>query len=74
MTPFALHVPKYLPPAGTLHNICAGPPVAATLLSLPSAKNPMSRLSGDQKVFAPVMPSVLGIPSAAAESSGRTQI
>src|SRR5687767_1559582 len=36
-------------PFGASQRACAGPPLAATFLSLPSAKNPMYRLSGDQK-------------------------
>src|SRR5688500_20257722 len=47
ITPSRLHVP---PRAGTTsHNVCTGPPVASTFLSLPPLKKPMNRLSGDQK-------------------------
>ena len=38
-------------PKGSLasHRVCTGPPVASTFLSLPPAKKPISRPSGDQK-------------------------
>src|SRR5580658_37627 len=36
-------------PSGTSQTICVEPPSRSTVLSLPSAKNPRERLSGDQK-------------------------
>jgi hypothetical protein len=47
MTPLALHVP---PRAwGASHTITGGPPAMSTRFSLPSTKNAIERLSGDQK-------------------------
>src|SRR5438552_3848989 len=54
-----------------LHTAMGGPPVASILLSLPSAKKPMKRLSGDQKGEA--APSVPASGCAANEASERTQ-
>src|SRR5688572_16171772 len=56
MTPSRFHAPP--PPKPTpSHNSCGGPPVAGTTFSLPSAKNPIDRLSGDQNgVRAPAVP------------------
>ena len=49
-----------------------GPPAIRIFFSLPSAKNPMNRLSGDQNGKAP--PSVPGIGLAARVATGRSQI
>src|SRR5260370_7641135 len=58
-------------PRGTaaLHKVCAGPPVTSIFFSLPPAKNPMKRLSGDQK--GRVASSVPESGCALIESSGR---
>ena len=61
MTPSRLHVPPR--PIGASAKVCAAPPAISSRLSLPSAKNPIERLSGDQKGYAP--PSV--------PASGRTE-
>src|SRR5262249_21569930 len=53
--------------------VWAGPPDASTFLSFPPAKNPMKRLSGDQKMLAgPNTPSVPTSAVDESESSGRT--
>ena len=69
ITPSRFHVP----PRGVAasHRVCAGPPARAIFLSLPCAKNPRFRPSGDQN--GNVAPSVPGIGRASSESSGRTQ-
>jgi hypothetical protein len=52
-----------------LQIVCGEPPVASTLLSVPAAKKPIQRLSGDQNgLKAPTVP---GMARAADESSGR---
>ena len=47
IVPFALQLPP--PRAFDSQSVWEGPPEASTLLSLPSAKYPIERLSGDQK-------------------------
>src|SRR5579872_2767113 len=47
MTPSRPHAPPR--PNGALQSDCGGPPSTSTFDSLPFAKNPMCRLSGDQK-------------------------
>src|SRR5437867_4420267 len=68
ITPCLLHVP----PRGSSasHSTSGEPPATGIFLSLPSAKNPRLRLSGDQKGNAP-----LSVPSsgcAARDSTGRS--
>src|SRR5262245_10553092 len=60
------------PPRGTaaVHSVLTGPPVASILFSLPPAKNPMKRLSGDQNGKA--ASSVPASGCALKASSGRT--
>ena len=59
----------HVPPLGwtASHSICTGPPVAATLLSVPRAKKPRKRLSGDQNGLD--APSVSANCNAVVESS-----
>ena len=47
ITPSGFHVPPK--PKTTSQMVWRGPPATLSLLSLPSAKNAMTRLSGDQK-------------------------
>src|SRR5207247_614683 len=54
---------------GVLHRVCGGPPVTSIFFSLPAAKNPMKRLSGDQN--GRVASSVPESGCALIESSGR---
>ncbi len=56
--------------AGVSHSVTAGPPATSIFLSLPSAKNPRDRLSGDQK--GEEAPSVPGSSCAVSVSSART--
>ena len=56
ITPSRLHVP--LPASSALASACVDPSAMSIRFSLPSAKNPMDRLSGDQKGF--IAPSVPG--------------
>src|SRR5437870_10097843 len=67
ITPSRFHVPPR--EKVTLHKVCAGPPVTSIFFSLPPAKNPMKRLSGDQK--GRVASSVPESGCALIESSGR---
>jgi hypothetical protein len=60
------------PPFGASHSTIGGPPAISTFFSLPPAKNPMNRLSGDQNGKDP--PSVPGIGLAARVATGRSQI
>ena len=46
ITPSAFHVPPSR--SGVSQMFCGGPPAASTFLSVPPAKNPIHRLSGDQ--------------------------
>src|SRR5512132_2932061 len=48
ITPLAFQEPPQPSPRAS-HTVCTGPPAAAILLILPPAKNPMERLSADQK-------------------------
>lgn len=68
MTFDAFHVAPR--PNGASHTGSDGPPAAATVLSLPSAKNPMRSLVGDQNGCA--TPSPPSIRRAIGESSERT--
>ena len=47
MTPSAFHVPPR--PSATGASVCGAPPPKSSRFSAPPAKNPMARLSGDQK-------------------------
>src|SRR5437870_7898061 len=67
ITPSRFHVPPR--EKVTLHKVCAGPPVTSIFFTLPAAKNPMKRLSGDQK--GRVASSVPESGCALIESSGR---
>ena len=62
-----------VPPRGfaASASVCTAPPLASMILSLPSAKNPKLRLSGDQK--GKLASSVPASGWAAVESKGRTQ-
>jgi len=68
MTPSLLHAPPR--PLLASQMVCGGPPSAPTLRNLPPAKNPISRLSGDQKGY--MASSVPGKARAVAEFSART--
>src|SRR4029077_16146330 len=57
-------------PVGASERVNGGPPEASIFLSLPPAKNPMNRLSGDQK--GKPAPSVPARGCACNESRGRT--
>src|SRR5947207_15078098 len=70
MTPSRFHVPPLVGP--TVINVCADPPSTSSRFNLPSAKNPMDRLSGDQKGDDPFSVPFNG--RAVVESSGRSQI
>ena len=48
ITPSRFQVPPDLAPE-TSHTVCTGPPETSIFLSLPPAKKPIDRLSGDQK-------------------------
>src|SRR5438046_2398843 len=52
-----------------MHNVCGGPPLAATFSNFCCAKYPMNRLSGDQNGYA--ASSVVGSGCAVNESTGR---
>src|SRR5262249_53461997 len=67
--PPAFHAPP-LAPGGASHSGCAGPPVTSIFLSLLPEKNPMKRLSGDQK--RKVASSVPASGCAVSELSSRT--
>ena len=56
---------------GASARVCTAPPLASMIRSLPCAKNPRLRLSGDQK--GKLASSVPANGCAAVESSGRTQ-
>src|ERR1700739_1831548 len=56
---------------GASHSVIGGPPETAIFLSLPAAKNPMNRLSGDQN--GDEAASVPANASAVSASSERTQ-
>src|SRR5258708_27852395 len=58
-------------PSAASQRALGGPPAASTLLSLPFAKKPMARLSGDQN--GNEAPFVLSRRLAVSASSGRTQ-
>src|SRR5262245_15183212 len=68
ITPSRLHAPPRGLPA--FASVCTAPPSISIRLSLPSAKNPSDRLSGDQK--GKVAPSVPGSGRAERESRGRS--
>jgi len=70
MTPSLLHAPPR--PLLASQTVCGGPPSALTLRNLPPAKNPISRLSADQKGY--MASSVPGKARAFAEFSGSTYI
>src|SRR5215471_17243706 len=70
MTPCGLHDPSA--PVGASQIFVGGPPATSILWSLPPAKNPRYRESGDQK--GRVVPSVPGSGCAASALRGRTQI
>ena len=69
ITPSRFHVPAR--GSGASHNVMGGPPETSIFLSFPPAKNPMNRLSGDQKGWN--APSVPASDCAARVSSERTQ-
>ena len=55
MTPSRLHAPPFA--LGALARTCGGPPAMSIRFSLPSAKNPIDRLSGVQNGYlAPSVP------------------
>src|SRR6202521_6358131 len=68
MPPSRFHVPPR--PVVASQSVNGGPPEASIFLSLHTAKNPMNRLSGDQKGKA--APSVPARGWGCNESSGRT--
>src|SRR5439155_2264781 len=49
ITPSRFQAPGPPPPIPVSHKTWTAPPLAGMVLSFPSAKNPMERLSGDQK-------------------------
>src|ERR1700723_4266798 len=66
MVPWRFHVPPR--PANASASIATVPPAMSALLSFPSAKKPIRRLSGDQKgKLAPVVPLSCCAPEAANE-------
>src|SRR5215831_5290473 len=69
ITPSGFQVPPKW--TGASQRVCAGPPPTEIFFSLPPAKNPIYRLSGDQKGYA--APSVPGRGCAVALSNGRNQ-
>ncbi len=69
ITPSRFQSPELLTPCAS-HSVRTAPPEASTILSLPFAKNPMNRLSGDQNGLR--APSVPGSEWAGIASSGRT--
>ena len=69
ISPFLLQVPPR--PAPASQRVNAGPPARSIFFSLPSAKNAMERLSGDQK--GSTAPSVPVSARAESESRSRTQ-
>lgn len=70
MTPRAFHVPQEPSPVPS-QSSRGIPPVAEIVLSLPSAKNPIVRPSGDQK--GTLAPTVFGKGRRSGSSSDRTQ-
>ena len=70
MTPSGLQDPSA--PVGASQIFCGGPPEMSTFFSLPSAKKPRNRLSGDQN--GRVVPSVPARGCATSALSGRTQM
>src|SRR5947209_497260 len=69
MTPSLPHVPAVA--LGASHKVIGGPPATSIFLSLPPAKNPNRRLSGDQNGCEP--PSVPASAVAVSESRERIQ-
>src|ERR1700730_6735699 len=69
MTPSRLHAPPK--PCGALQSVVGRPPAISIFLSLPWAKNPMERLSGEQKGKA--APSVRGSACHLGESNEYNQ-
>ena len=71
MTPSRFHVPPAL--RGASHSGCGGAPNRSTVFNLPSAKNPMKRLSGDQKgLAAPSVPDMVRVAWLSSVRSQRT--
>ncbi len=70
ISPFVLHVPPWLPGADA--NATGGPPATSIRFSCPLEKNPIDRLSGDQKGRA--APSVPASGRALSTLRGRSQI
>ena len=68
IVPSRFQVPPTPRPAS--HRVTGGPPVTSIFFSLPWAKKPMNRLSGDQNGNAP--PSVPGSTCASTASNDRT--
>src|SRR5215813_15269679 len=69
ITPSALQAPPR--PVGALASVCGAPPTMSARLSIPPAKKPIDRLSGDQK--GNDAPSVSAIGSAVVDPNGRNQ-
>jgi hypothetical protein len=68
IVPSSLHVPARM--SGESQSVTGAPPVTATFLSFPSAKNPSQRESGEKNRL--LAPSVPDSGAASRASSGRT--